>query len=149
MHSNSKTQVFGNFNSLNKEDIWRKVNHPKFRDFNKHIFDIYHGCNDFKGCIAESDTCIANKNCKSLTTFKGESSDSYIFEIFGTLEKNNAYIASALSFDALMGNDSVMACMLNTSSNTVEIKMYWNYHRDSKPLHVSIFLLIDLKIRVA
>ena len=40
-----------------------------------------------------------------------------------------------------MGNDSVMACVLNTTSNTVaDIKMYWNTpDKNSLPLQVGIF----------
>ena len=40
-----------------------------------------------------------------------------------------------------MGNDSVMACILNTTSNTVaDIKMYWNTpDQNSLPLQVGIF----------
>ena len=42
-----------------------------------------------------------------------------------------------------MGNDSVMACILNTTSITVaDIKMYWNTpDKNSLPLQVGIFYI--------
>ena len=107
------------------------------------MFDIYNGCNNIKGCIGVPENCIANKNCLLLSTFFGNTNESYTFEIFGSLQKGNAYIATALSFDSKMGNDSVMACILNTTSNTVaDIKMYWNTpEQNSLPLQVRTFYI--------
>ena len=109
-----------------------------FTKYNSHLFDVYSDCGKYKGCVAESDICITKKTCKMLTTFYADESNSYTFEIYGSLQNGNAYIASALSFDTKMGNDSVMACILNSTSNTVDVQMYWNYATYySAPLNVS------------
>ena len=46
----------------------------------------------------------------------------------------NGFIASALSIDTLMGHDSVMACILNSSKEVVNVEMYWNFKGYVKPL---------------
>ena len=110
-----------------------------FTRYNKHLFDVYDECNKEKGCFGDSADCVSGKNCTFLTTFYGDSKTSYTFEIYGKLKKGYAYVASALSFDTAMGNDSVVACILNSDKNTVEAKMYWNEGRSSKPLDVSLY----------
>lgn len=109
-----------------------------FTKFNNVLANIYNGCNIEKGCFGNSDSCVGGKNCSLLTTFSGASETSYTFEIFGQLQGSNTYVASALSFDNLMGNDSVIACVYNKENNTVEAIMYWNEHRSSIPLAVSL-----------
>ena len=109
-----------------------------FTRYNKHLFDVYDECNKEKGCFGDSADCVSGKNCTFLTTFYGDSKASYTFEIYGKLKKGFEYVASAMSFDTAMGNDSVVACILNSDKNSVEAKMYWNEGRTSKPLDVSL-----------
>ena len=53
-----------------------------------------------------------------LTTYQGNSRSSYVLEIYGFLQQDNEYIASALSLDNKMGKDSVMACILDPKTGT-------------------------------
>ena len=87
--------------------------------------DIYKGCMDTKGCVGNTKNCVEEKNCSLLTTFFGETSDSYTIEIYGSVPQSNRYIAAGLSFDGNMDYDSVMACTV-TSSLEVDVQMYWN-----------------------
>ena len=64
------------------------------------------------------DGCVKNKNCSMLTTYQGNSRSSYVLEIYGFLQQDNEYIASALSLDNKMGKDSVMACILDPKTGT-------------------------------
>ena len=112
-----------------------------FTRYNKHLFDVYAECNKEKGCFGDSADCVSGKNCTFLTTFYGDSKTSYTFEIYGKLKKGYEYVASAMSFDTSMGNDSVVACILNSDKNTVEAVMYWNEGKSSKPLDVSLVYL--------
>ena len=116
-----------------------------FTKFNNVLANIYNGCNIEKGCFGNSDSCVSGKNCSLLTTFSGASETNYTFEVFGQLQGSNTYVASALSFDNLMGNDSVIACVYNKENNTVEAIMYWNEHRTSIPLAVSLKMNYSLK----
>ena len=101
------------------------------------VDDIYSGCDSEKGCFGDTDSCISSRNCSFLTTFYGGTGSIYTFEIFGKLSGNFAYVASALSFDTKMGNDSVVACILSKENNTISAVTYWNEGKNSIPLDVS------------
>ena len=77
---------------------------------------IYSGCGSTKGCVGETEGCVNTKNCTLLTTYQGNSESDYVLEIYGILTQGNDYVASALSLDDKMGEDSVMACMLDRGS---------------------------------
>ena len=108
----------------------------KVANYDGSVDDIYSGCNSDKGCFGDTDDCISGKNCSFLTTFYGGSGSIYTFEILGKLSGNSAYVASALSFDTFMGNDSVVTCILNKENNTISALMYWNEGKNSIPLDV-------------
>ena len=87
---------------------------PDFTDYNSHLdLQVYSGCGTTKGCVGETEGCVNAKNCTLLTTYQGSSKSDYILEIYGILTQENNYIASALSLDDKMGEDSVMACILD------------------------------------
>ena len=93
---------------------------------NNHISrGIYDGCGDKKGCFGSEDGCIQSNDCKIITTYKKVSDTEFQFEIgFPVTSADNEYSALAFSADDKMGNDSVMACILNASN--VDVNMYWN-----------------------
>ena len=86
---------------------------------------IYDGCGDKKGCFGSKEGCIQSNDCEIITTYQKVSDTEFQFEIgFPVTSADNHYSALAFSVDDKMGNDSVMACILNASN--VEVNMYWN-----------------------
>jgi hypothetical protein len=105
-----------------------------FSVYNDYILpDIYQNCYETKGCFGSENDCIRNKNCKIMTTYQKVSPDEYQFEIGFHSSSGSGYGAVALSNDADMGDDSVMACIINAAK--IDINMYWNTKNyNSKPL---------------
>ncbi|XP_063701077.1 putative ferric-chelate reductase 1 homolog isoform X2 [Culicoides brevitarsis] len=70
---------------------------------------FYDQCGDTKSCFGFPEGCVEQKNCKAAvaTIVNGE---SYVFEM-KAFDPNAAYVASALSMDNKMGDDSVMECV--------------------------------------
>ena len=94
---------------------------PDFTDYNSHLdLQVYSGCGTTKGCVGETEGCVNAKNCTLLTTYQGSSKSDYILEIYGILTQENNYIASALSVDDKMGEDSVMACILDRETGKMK-----------------------------
>ena len=81
---------------------------------------VYSGCGTTKGCVGETEGCVNAKNCTLLTTYQGSSKSDYLLEIYGILTQENNYIASALSLDDKMGEDSVMACILDRETGKMK-----------------------------
>uniref|UniRef100_A0A336L231 CSON001896 protein n=1 Tax=Culicoides sonorensis TaxID=179676 RepID=A0A336L231_CULSO len=85
---------------------------------------FYQQCGDTKSCFGFPEGCVEQKNCKAAvaTIVQGE---RYIFEM-KAFDPNAAYVASALSNDNKMGDDSVMECVPERGQG---IKAYasWTY----------------------
>lgn len=85
---------------------------------------FYDQCGDTKSCFGFPDGCVEQKNCKAAvaTIVIGE---RYLFEM-KAFDQNAAYVASALSMDNKMGDDSVMECVPERGQG---IKAYasWTY----------------------
>ena len=93
--------------------------------FNDYISsDIYDSCYETKGCFGSESDCIRDKNCKIMTTYKKVSPEEYEFEIGFHSTSGSGYAAIALSDDDKMGDDSVMACIID--KDVTDINMYWN-----------------------
>ena len=129
----AKGPVSSNTIKYHKSKLCSKDTFQLF-DFNfASVVDIYSGCSGTKGCFGSEEGCLASKNCSMVTRFYGTSKDSYSVEVYGSLKQGNEYIASGLSFDKIMGNDSVMACVLSETGQPMG-EMYWNIHGNSLPL---------------
>ena len=115
-------------NNLINSCSWKKVFYARFNpsftdftDYNSHLdLQVYSGCGTTKGCVGETEGCVNAKNCTLLTTYQGSSKSDYILEIYGILTQENNYIASALSLDDKMGEDSVMACILDRETGNMK-----------------------------
>lgn len=103
------------------------------------VDSFYRGCGDTKGCFGIPDNCIAQRNCVAAvaTIVRGE---RYLFEM-KTFSGQPAYVASALSTDEKMGNDSAIECVPEQG----QIRAYtsWTYRepnfgvtRDNVPQNI-------------
>ena len=100
-------------------------------DYNTFISqNVYDECFQTKGCFGTPNGCIQSKNCKIVMTYAGVSDVSFQFEIGYPSTASTSYSAFALSDDDSMGDDSVMACIMNNGK--IDVNMYWN---TDKPLN--------------
>ena len=101
----------------------------RFGDFNEfYEYDFYLDCGDTKGCVGYPFGCLESKDCTWSLSFEGLSLQSYKMEIYmSPIVSSTWYVAAGLSYNDLMGDDSVMACL--PSRNRVD--MYWNYDDDT------------------
>ncbi|XP_070509081.1 putative ferric-chelate reductase 1 homolog [Chironomus tepperi] len=81
---------------------------------------MYQGCGDTKLCIGYPSGCVKRKSCKAFAA-SYHKDGKYLFEMHSA--PNAAYIASALSFDRRMGDDSAMECVKVGN----EVKIYASY----------------------
>ncbi|XP_047739954.1 putative ferric-chelate reductase 1 homolog isoform X2 [Hyalella azteca] len=104
---------------------------------------MYVGCNSNKGCFGVPLNCVASSNCKVLFTYT-KSDGGYHFEIMGDFTGNqgNVYAAGGLSFDEFMGDDSVVACVLN--NGVVDAVMTYNQGKDNVFLKEPHYGLTDI-----
>ncbi|KAK2708879.1 hypothetical protein QYM36_014491, partial [Artemia franciscana] len=92
------------------------------------LFEVYSDCGVGKGCFGIPKNCEANHSCKVLMTHRKDDSAGYEFEVLGVLNQpDNSYIAVGLSFDAVMGNDSVTECVYRDQN----FKVYHSYNEPS------------------
>ena len=94
----------------------------KYNDHNSQ--DIYDQCFDDKGCFGTPANCIQSKSCKIVATFSKLSDKLFEFEIGYPTSQPSSYAALALSNDDSMGDDSVMACIMNNGK--FNVNLYWN-----------------------
>lgn len=85
---------------------------PKAENINNEDI-IYNGCGDSKTCFGIPNNCIETRSCVSFTAVKVEG-DKYVFEMRSP--PRAAYIATGLSTDDKMGDDSVMECIYESGS---------------------------------
>ncbi|CAH0714862.1 unnamed protein product, partial [Brenthis ino] len=83
---------------------------------------IYQGCADTKLCFGVPQNCVQNGVCKAIVAIFVVG-DSYTFEIQGT--DNPKYIATALSLDNKMGDDSAMECV--NDNGRIKLFTSWTY----------------------
>ena len=76
------------------------------------ITDIYKDCGKLKGCYGFPEDCISGSNCSVVMTYTGIEEQLYKMELAGKGD-GNGYVAMGLSFQAAMGNGTVMACTSN------------------------------------
>ncbi|KOB77001.1 hypothetical protein OBRU01_04791 [Operophtera brumata] len=84
---------------------------------------IYQGCADTKLCFGVPANCIEKGDCKAIVAIFVSGSD-YTFEIQGT--DNPKYVASGLSMDNKMGDDSAMECVRNDNGR-ISLFTSWTY----------------------
>lgn len=84
---------------------------------------IYQGCADTKLCFGVPAKCIEKGDCKSIVAVFVSGSD-YTFEIQGS--DNPKYVASGLSMDNKMGDDSAMECVRNDNGR-ISLYTSWTY----------------------
>lgn len=84
---------------------------------------FYKGCGDTKSCFGFPTNCVNQQNCRAAVSTKvlGE---RYFFEM-KTFGGPAAYVASALSLDDKMGNDSVIECV--PEGGSVRAYSSWTY----------------------
>lgn len=84
---------------------------------------FYKGCGDTKSCFGFPANCVDQQNCRAVVSTKvlGE---RYFFEM-KTFGGPAAYVASALSMDDKMGNDSVIECV--PEGGSVRAYSSWTY----------------------
>ncbi|CAG9811306.1 unnamed protein product [Chironomus riparius] len=81
---------------------------------------MYQGCGDTKICIGYPSGCVKKNSCKAFAA-SYQKDGKYLFEMHSA--PNAAYIATALSFDRKMGDDSAMECVKEGS----DVKVYSSY----------------------
>ncbi|XP_047539509.1 putative ferric-chelate reductase 1 homolog isoform X1 [Vanessa atalanta] len=84
---------------------------------------IYQGCEDTKLCFGIPQNCIPNGNCKVIVAIF-VAGDTYTFEIQGI--NNPKYVATGLSLDNKMGDDSAMECVRNDNGR-INLFTSWTY----------------------
>ncbi|XP_076034442.1 putative ferric-chelate reductase 1 homolog [Oratosquilla oratoria] len=89
---------------------------------------VYLGCGFSKGCFGLPDGCEEKDRCNMLVTYS-KVSDGFAFELFG---KSTGYMAFGLSFDTLMGDDSVVVC--RNLDGHPDVVMTWNSGRGNSIL---------------
>ncbi|KAG5675626.1 hypothetical protein PVAND_005515 [Polypedilum vanderplanki] len=82
--------------------------------------EIYRDCGFSKTCFGVPNDCIKTKSCSSFIAVKVEG-DKYVFEMRS--QSKAAYIATGLSTDDKMGDDSVVECVNESGS----IKAYTSW----------------------
>ncbi|KAJ6643374.1 putative ferric-chelate reductase 1 like, partial [Pseudolycoriella hygida] len=94
---------------------------------------IYNGCGVSKTCFGMPANCVASQTCESVVTATSIG-NRFEFEL-QTQNSNAGYISLGLSRDHLMGDDSVMECVVENS----EVRGYtsWNYRRTNSRVDVS------------
>ncbi len=89
---------------------------------------LYDGCGETKGCVGwrnDTQECLSTSNCDYLVTYQGLSEDTYQFELRGlVVGESGNYVATGISTDISMGQDSVTACGVIDGEPRVEL--YWN-----------------------
>lgn len=83
------------------------------------------GCGETKGCFQTPEGCDA-ASCEFLLTWTAAGDDSVFFEMSAPVDSQNSYVAFGLSQDALMGSDSVIACLYDQKKGRVDIEASWN-----------------------
>ncbi|KAJ2944971.1 hypothetical protein O0L34_g1868 [Tuta absoluta] len=97
---------------------------PKPQNTPKDI--IYEGCGDTKLCFGVPTNCVPSGNCKAIVAVF-VAGDEYTFEMQGT--GNPKYVASALSMDNKMGDDSAMECV-RMDNGAVKLYTSWTYPKE-------------------
>lgn len=120
--------------------------------------DIYDNCgSNGQNCFAiplfESDipTCLAQKDCKVITSWQRQNDDSVKFQMeaqYAGVDDGGHWVALAFSLDGgrSMGDDAVIACYGTTAAN------YWNSfvpYLYSFPLDDAQVGLSDISVSVA
>ena len=97
------------YHSTSRGSNGRPVYLAEYNDYNLGP-QIYLGCDETKGCFGNSETCISEKNCDRIASYRAINKDQYMIEIQGL---NTDYVAFSLSMDEYMGEDSIMACTID------------------------------------
>ncbi|CAB3237841.1 unnamed protein product [Arctia plantaginis] len=84
---------------------------------------IYQGCADTKLCFGVPQNCIARGDCKAIVAVF-VAGDKYTFEL--QAPGNPRYVATGLSMDNKMGDDSAMECVRNDNGG-VNLFTSWTY----------------------
>merc|ERR1712142_535774 len=85
--------------------------------------EIYEDCFQSKGCFGYPEKCELEKTCDMIVTY-AKDGEKFKFQIGG--KSAAGYVALGLSDDKEMGDDSVMACIQDPTTNTINVSMYWN-----------------------
>lgn len=86
---------------------------------------FYEGCGAKKLCFGDTDNCVSSQNCKAAVVVT-VSGDRYEFEMKAL---NNAkWVGVGLSSDNKMGEDSVIECVQETTTN-VKAYLSWTTPR--------------------
>jgi len=87
------------------------------------------GCGQSKGCLHSPMNCVSPA-CESVATWKPSAVEGFMdFEL---MAKSNGWVALGLSTNALMGDDSVMHCVIDaTRNNTAQVSYSYNYRTTS------------------
>jgi len=88
------------------------------------------GCGQTKGCLHYPPTCVS-PNCNVLATWTNSSTQGYLdFELMSAniYSDQMPWVALGLSYDTLMGNDSVTHCIAQPSGGVaVNVGLSYNY----------------------
>ncbi|GFS54683.1 putative ferric-chelate reductase 1 homolog [Nephila pilipes] len=85
--------------------------------------DMYDACFVSKGCFGIPAGCINSQDCEVLLSYAKSSDGNLAFKLSGFLE-DNSYMAFGLSYDPVMGDDSVTECV-KTRDNLIA-RHSWN-----------------------
>jgi hypothetical protein len=96
--------------------------------------DFYAGCGDTKGCFGlPTFECIYEENCELFVSFDKD----FNFQLNGKVaETGDSYVAVGLSFDELMSQDSVIACI--RKDGAVESRSYYNVPGQTNNLPMNV-----------
>lgn len=86
---------------------------------------FYQGCGSTKTCFGIPDGCVGDQSCTAVSAVNVRG-DIYEFEL-QSISKQHAYVALGLSSDDKMGEDSVMACIVQGDS--VGLRSSWTTPR--------------------
>ncbi|KAG5668598.1 hypothetical protein PVAND_016534 [Polypedilum vanderplanki] len=103
------------FNITRFQEISYKTGELMFK-----IDPIYDGCSSTKVCVGYPKKCVRTKSCNAFGSYEFKDG-KHIFEMRSS--SNAAYIATALSFDRRMGDDSAMECVKDGS----QVKTFSSY----------------------
>lgn len=90
---------------------------------------IYNGCGETKTCFGFPKHCLDSQSCTAITTVIVEN-NRYFFEVMSKGSHHPAYVATALSLDTRMEDDSAMECV--PENGQVNIYTSWTGRSPSR-----------------
>lgn len=91
----------------------------------------YSQCGISKGCFGFPLDCVEREDCEVLVSYT-YSQEGVSFTMEGSLSNPRSYIATGISEDNEMGDDSVMECFIE--ENGVSAQESWNTGKTNRPI---------------